>query len=597
MAITTTDLLLVNRAGTDYKMASNLAMTKVQATDVLLINRAGVDYKITGAKFLAGNFLDTDLFLVNRGGVDYKATGALMRAILQRAAVIGTVVLSEEDAAAPAFTSQKFKTTITLTDAGQPAATIGLKAYVQGRLTGTIVSTNAITATTTLAPSSWGEHPDAKEPSSSFSVLYLGNDRWIKCGSGGRMQISTDNGATWTTTQAASQNCYALARRPDTGLLMTAAGGVALTSSDGGATWTTRSRCTKGPGETVRRIIFGDGVWMASGDFDYACVSHDDGATWQQSDVQAGVSNFRGLSYRNSVFYLQGVVATTYRSIDKGITWQASGTLPSFDPKATHYIQYATWGLDGSGQPLLVLVGGESSVSGVNRDIIYTSPDGANWTLRPALTSTYGFNGVSYIDGMWVAAGFIIATSLDGITWKNTHTPRQSLWMVNTSGGKWIAVGNDAQTLLSAYPLGATRITLAGAFTDGFRANDRVTSEPAGAGPSYLAEVDDTQVTIAPPSNAWAVGQKIKTTKAADGVRLYLKFNAAGAVTDMQSADPGFVTMTNSVAPELTFPATFPSGNAPDVELPNGTTITTVVEAKNTAGAPTKTSNTVTPAR
>jgi hypothetical protein len=104
--------------------------TKVQPTDILTVNRGGTPYKITGAKFLAGNFQDTDLFLVNRGGVDYKATGALMRAILQRAPVIGTVVLAEEDTKGAAFTSQKFKTTITLTDAGQPAATIGLKATV-----------------------------------------------------------------------------------------------------------------------------------------------------------------------------------------------------------------------------------------------------------------------------------------------------------------------------------------------------------------------------------------------------------------------------------------------------------------------------------
>jgi hypothetical protein len=75
-------------------------------------------------------------------------------------------------------------------------------------------------------------------------------------------------------------------------------------------------------------------------------------------------------------------------------------------------------------------------------------------------------------------------------------------------------------------------------------------------------------------------------------------FNGAGAVIDMQSADPGFVPLTNQASPAtLTFPAIFPSGNTPDVELPTGTTITTVLRAVNVAGIATQTSNTVTPAR
>jgi len=129
MAIQGTDLLLVNRAGVDYKLAAS-SVASIQATDLLLVNRGGTDYKITGAAFKAGTFLDTDQFLVNRAGVDYKAAGSVIRTLFAVAPVIGTVTLSEVDAAGAAFTSQQFRTAFTLTTAGTPAATIGLKATV-----------------------------------------------------------------------------------------------------------------------------------------------------------------------------------------------------------------------------------------------------------------------------------------------------------------------------------------------------------------------------------------------------------------------------------------------------------------------------------
>jgi hypothetical protein len=92
---------------------------------------------------------------------------------------------------------------------------------------------------------------------------------------------------------------------------------------------------------------------------------------------------------------------------------------------------------------------------------------------------------------------------------------------------------------------------------------------------------------------AWVEG----TLNGVAGARLYLKFNAAGAVSDLQSADPGYVQTTNQNTPKLTFPATFPSGKAPDEELPSGTTITVEAQATNVAGTVTKISNIITPAR
>ena len=89
-------------------------------------------------------------------------------------------------------------------------------------------------------------------------------------------------------------------------------------------------------------------------------------------------------------------------------------------------------------------------------------------------------------------------------------------------------------------------------------------------------------------------------TRPAANVKLFCKLDAAGAVSDLQSADPGFTAWTPAgtgpYTGTVTFPATLPTGKAPDADLPAGTTITVEVEASNTAGTDSAKSNTVTPA-
>ena len=76
---------------------------------------------------------------------------------------------------------------------------------------------------------------------------------------------------------------------------------------------------------------------------------------------------------------------------------------------------------------------------------------------------------------------------------------------------------------------------------------------------------------------------------------LYAVLSGAGAVTDLTSSDPGFVNFGYGVDNTITFPATFPSGATPDVELPSGTTIQATVEFTNSQGTVTADSNTLTP--
>jgi len=86
-------------------------------------------------------------------------------------------------------------------------------------------------------------------------------------------------------------------------------------------------------------------------------------------------------------------------------------------------------------------------------------------------------------------------------------------------------------------------------------------------------------------------------TGPASNVKLYCKLDASLNVTDLQSADPGYTAATGSSPYTLTWPATLPSGNPPDTDLPAGTSLTTEIQATSTGSpAVTKTSNTITPA-
>lgn len=96
-----------------------------------------------------------------------------------------------------------------------------------------------------------------------------------------------------------------------------------------------------------------------------------------------------------------------------------------------------------------------------------------------------------------------------------------------------------------------------------------------------------------PGSGYYGIG-KPKTSTIANA-KLYAKLNATLNVTDLQSADPGYTAFTG-LTPRLTFPALLPSGNAPDKDLPAGTTLQTEVYATNANGSDTAQSAKLTPA-
>ncbi len=76
---------------------------------------------------------------------------------------------------------------------------------------------------------------------------------------------------------------------------------------------------------------------------------------------------------------------------------------------------------------------------------------------------------------------------------------------------------------------------------------------------------------------------------------LFLIITTNRAVTGTQVSDPGYTQVGPGTSQQITFPATFPSGNVPDVDLPAGATLQVEVQATNSSASDTFSSNILTP--
>lgn len=115
---------------------------------------------------------------------------------------------------------------------------------------------------------------------------------------------------------------------------------------------------------------------------------------------------------------------------------------------------------------------------------------------------------------------------------------------------------------------------------------------------AYVTAVNasSNQLTLNMNTNPTA-GQTMETlaSTGSSSATKYLVISSTGNVTGYQGSDPGFVEISPGTAIDLTFPATFPSGNAPDDELAAGTVMQVTGKATNASAADTFNSNQVTP--
>ena len=108
-----------------------------------------------------------------------------------------------------------------------------------------------------------------------------------------------------------------------------------------------------------------------------------------------------------------------------------------------------------------------------------------------------------------------------------------------------------------------------------------------------VGSIADTTANLSSSSGTWANGLNVvgpEKTIVEENARLYCAFDSNGNVTDLQNnpQDPPYTTTDSNPGLTLTFPATFPSGQTPDEELPDGTTLTVEVTAENSTSTDSK---------
>lgn len=245
-----------------------------------------------------------------------------------------------------------------------------------------------------------------------------------------------------------------------------------------------------------------------------------------------------------------------------------------------------------------------SGFSNTGYTTLWESPDG----LLIAKQTVYN-NSNSY------AWSYYYSSNNSGATWVANYYPTISNQAYERYTPDIYAYGHRAQMYvqknsyyasykIQAYRLGYQDLTVTdGADLSSLNVND-VVKFSASATPDQHAKImtitanGNGTTTIRVRSFATAsVGdtiQAIASTGSATATR-FLVISTSGAVTSTQSADPGFVELGPGLSQTLTFPATFPTGSAPDTELPTGTTMQVDVKATNTAASDTFSSNIITP--
>ena len=340
------------------------------------------------------------------------------------------------------------------------------------------------------------------------------------------------------------------------------------------------------------------------------------GDQWGSSEAKTGMMGSHGQQGTGSIAVGNGKVMTlrSFNQNNYSVTWDKNYTEGSGSYTQTKFNdQYETgkW---------VEFVNGYFWIS-TNNSTLYRSYDGSSWTnvSIPRLNGASGNMTVNYLDvdpnnpgtiRAWCMAWsngntgthqrYIMTSNNNGATWVTTWGSPKSADYFNEciplfGDGKVVFVdqGDDnGYNRMGAdiYPYSEQTVTLQGtgegysefnvgdlirkAGTTGFEYEGQITSisgSDIGLNSPYIYQAGDVIEGKYPTSSGIA--------------SRYLIIESTGAVTGTIGSDPGYVSIGPNTSKPLTFPATFDTGNAPDAELPAGTTFKVSAQATNSIGS------------
>jgi hypothetical protein len=566
------------------------------------------------------------------------------------APVVDSVSIGTRTPGGSRFTSQTFPLTVSISQDGVPASTKGMKAYVDGTLV-TKATTAAITnvgslGTVLTSPSAW------TTVSENYNLYYFqarGNNKWwlfyfdpgnpstprdasIRLAYKTGINNPSDTTlATWTdmknTTLSPNDSTASLigygeewalwwfrdngnnpricrATSGGTSFVEDQPGNVKIFANTGRATVST---CLFGQtsGSSLNSWIqrYVNGVFSASSTTQAALFYSGSGggsvantaAIYKTSQIWVA-ANFR--SNGDSNYY---EVSTNDGVSFTSITSLGYPSVPVSSPNAIYEIGGELW---------LVKYADLKA---------YITSDFQNWRQQTiGLNSKTGTLGGYYGWGFWDGPRFMVGSGsydswvcLDGVNWSQIYSNATA-----QQGPSWSTVTPTGQDynikpcITSPGPFGSMAIATNPQTTITFSSNQSLNNfsptenitelNSDGSAGDATGQVVSTNtgtntMVLANASGTFTIGSFLQgPLKTISNTRLYLTLNNTGNVTNMQSADPGFLTQTGTPS-QLVFPATFPSGQTPDTELPAGTSLTVAVNATNASGTSSAVSSPVTP--
>lgn len=203
---------------------------------------------------------------------------------------------------------------------------------------------------------------------------------------GGTAYATSLNGTTWTLrnslfslqTPAASPFTYIAGKYVFDGGFF---GSGAIATSTDGVNWTTRN---VGFGSTaVRKVVYGNGIFVAAGGGQRSAGSSNEGASWTDTGAYINGLSVLGLGFANNNFFYFASNSST--RVGSGFSWTTRISNVSFAQWSVAY-----------GNPFYVV--------GASGGRVYVSTNLTSWTER-----TTGFpseiTSMNYVKGFFVAGG------------------------------------------------------------------------------------------------------------------------------------------------------------------------------------------------
>lgn len=275
------------------------------------------------------------------------------------------------------------------------------------------------------------------------AVIYA-NGRFLAVGEAGTITTSAD-GLRWTPDQVANRvDYYGVARL---GSLLVVAGdaGNILTSTNG-RDWTYRPTPTT---RNLHAVHYANGLFVASGRKG-ALITSPDGVAW--TSRASGVPNYlERIHWADGLWVAVGELGDITTSTN-GLNWTPlnTGTAPLTDHEGVTY-----------GNGLWVAAGGYFEYGGdygPARSTLFTSTNGRDWTLNNSLRLGVRLRDVTFGGGRFLAVGNDgqMLLSTNGLEWATTwaYSPQgtENLRRVIYASGRFVAAGNDGILISSATP-------------------------------------------------------------------------------------------------------------------------------------------------